>query len=318
MSYLVEIELPAGQACGFYLEEDYFHEYDTLPGRQALSSDEKSQRRERDKDLFLTEYYADYDWGQYAWSYPEVAVQNLLWLIEQIDEIADVRPPTSNDELEAVQKQAVSEGWLIPEIEEHLGGMYAPLAAPASATRDNGGIRASVESFEPFRSTTMRSGEPVLSGPYDPATQEARLSAASGALSADDGTADENSFDLLGTVESAAGALLGGSDDDSDGGDDTPDLAESMSDDAADGAVSDDSTPLGDAQPFEYGEDMPSGDVQDLAARGVSETEEAECFAEYETDMELCSAGGAMFNSFAYYQACTQRAFLKYQQCRGY
>lgn len=66
MCYAVEIELPAGHMCRFYLEDDYFHEYDALPGRRVLSSEEKNKQRERDKDLFLSDYYADYDWGHTA------------------------------------------------------------------------------------------------------------------------------------------------------------------------------------------------------------------------------------------------------------
>ena len=150
MCYAVEIELPAGHTCRFYLEGDYFHEYDALPGRRALSSEEKNKQRERDKDLFLSDYYADYDWGPYDWSHPEFTVQNLLWLLEQISEIADVRPPTNNAGLEAVLKQAVSEGWLIPEIDEYQGGTYALPADAVLATPENGGILASVEAFESY------------------------------------------------------------------------------------------------------------------------------------------------------------------------
>ncbi|MBC8729930.1 hypothetical protein F6X39_16960 [Paraburkholderia sp. UCT2] len=51
------------------------------------------------------------------------------------------------------------------------------------------------------------------------------------------------------------------------------------------------STPLGDARPFEYTEDPQFGDVQELAARGVSEMDEAECFADYHSDMEHVSGG---------------------------
>jgi len=77
-------------------------------------------------------------------------------------------------------------------------------------------------------------------------------------------------------------------------------------------------TPLGDAAPFEYSPSEPGGDLLSIAARGVSESHEAECFAKYEIDMDLCSAGGAMFQSPAYYMACKARAFANYQQCRGY
>ncbi|MEZ0605696.1 hypothetical protein ACAX43_26540 [Paraburkholderia sp. IW21] len=61
-----------------------------------------------------------------------------------------------------------------------------------------------------------------------------------------------------------------------------------------------------------------SGDAMELAARGVSEDDEAECHAQYELDMETCNAARAMYRNPAYFLACSQRAFERYQQCRGY
>ncbi|MFM0472071.1 hypothetical protein [Paraburkholderia strydomiana] len=61
-----------------------------------------------------------------------------------------------------------------------------------------------------------------------------------------------------------------------------------------------------------------SGDVLELAARGVSEDDEAECHAQYELDMETCNAARAMYKNPAYFLTCSQRAFERYQQCRGY
>ncbi len=78
------------------------------------------------------------------------------------------------------------------------------------------------------------------------------------------------------------------------------------------------STPLGDAAPFEYVKSATGDDVISIAARGVSEGREARCLAEYETDMDLCSAGGAMFKSPAYFLECKTRAFANFQRCREY
>ncbi|SAL55539.1 hypothetical protein AWB64_06138 [Caballeronia sordidicola] len=78
------------------------------------------------------------------------------------------------------------------------------------------------------------------------------------------------------------------------------------------------STPLGDAAPFEYVKNATSNDVMSIAARGVSESHEAECFAEYETDLELCNFAGALYNDPRTYAMCKQRAFSNYQACRGY
>jgi hypothetical protein len=96
----------------------------------------------------------------------------------------------------------------------------------------------------------------------------------------------------------------------------------SMDDNAFDlGDVSDvgaDRTPLGDAIPFEYVKSATGDDVLSIAARGVSESHEAECFSEYEIDMQQCDAlafhmGGARMATL-----CKQNAFDRYQQCRGY
>jgi hypothetical protein len=75
-------------------------------------------------------------------------------------------------------------------------------------------------------------------------------------------TADDD-FDLLGVIESAAGALLGGGDDDSDSGDDAD---SGKFEEAVFSDDSGDSTPLGDAQPFDYQpDDAPDGDSFDIA-----------------------------------------------------
>ncbi|TGP40306.1 PAAR domain-containing protein [bacterium M00.F.Ca.ET.228.01.1.1] len=73
------------------------------------------------------------------------------------------------------------------------------------------------------------------------------------------------------------------------------------------------------AAPFGY-TDGPTrkGEALELAARGVSEEDEAECHAQYEMDMETCNAARAMYRSPAYFLACSQKAFERYQQCRGY
>jgi hypothetical protein len=95
------------------------------------------------------------------------------------------------------------------------------------------------------------------------------------------------------------------------------DFVSRTSGDAAAPAV-DSSTLLSGAQPFEYGEDSPLGDVQDIAARGVSEADEGECYEEYERDMDLCNALGGPMGGARGLALCQQNAFAKYQQCRGF
>ncbi|WP_423396014.1 hypothetical protein [Burkholderia sp. LMG 21824] len=82
--------------------------------------------------------------------------------------------------------------------------------------------------------------------------------------------------------------------------------------DTASGLV--DSTPLGDAEPFSL-DDSPLGDALDVAA--VDPFQEEQCYARYEIDMEMCAAASAMYKDPRTYALCKQRAFDKYQTCRG-
>ncbi|WP_244829522.1 hypothetical protein [Caballeronia sp. TF1N1] len=71
-------------------------------------------------------------------------------------------------------------------------------------------------------------------------------------------------------------------------------------------------------RPFEYQPKDSDGDLTKLAARGVNEADEADCFAIYEREMEECQFTRAMYQDTRTYLLCTQRAFIRYQQCRGY
>ncbi|MBC8723813.1 hypothetical protein F6X37_20200 [Paraburkholderia sp. 31.1] len=75
---------------------------------------------------------------------------------------------------------------------------------------------------------------------------------------------------------------------------------------------------LGNAQPFTFQPEALSDDVQTIAARGVSEAHEAECFAKYEQDMMACDMIGATFRDSRTYLLCKRRAFSNYQTCRGF
>jgi hypothetical protein len=308
MFHTMEIELTPDVECRFFLEWDYFHDYDASPSRLALSAEQKRQQRERDKALFLDEYVAHYSWGPYRWSYPEFEVRELIRLLDLIDFFDHTRKPENNAELETALKKAVSLGQLIPEIQHYdRGGSAASTAAPAStAGLITDGILRGVDPSSSYRSTSLLSGEPVLSGPYDPGTQELALNAARGLSSGNSGSG------WFGMVEAAAGTVAGVAGDNSDTS------AELAGENMLDSGDSDDSTPLGDARPFAYSEDASTGDVQDLAARGVSEAEEAECFSQYERDMDMCRALGNPMGGGRGQALCEQNAFDNYQQCRGY
>ena len=85
-----------------------------------------------------------------------------------------------------------------------------------------------------------------------------------------------------------------------------------------DDGIVDTETPLGGTQPFKYVEDTFSGHVMDIAARGVSAADEAECLAMYELDMEQCQFAHAIYSDPRTYALCKERAFANYQRCRGY
>jgi hypothetical protein len=57
----------------------------------------------------------------------------------------------------------------------------------------------------------------------------------------------------------------------------------------------------------------------DIAARGVSEADEAECDAMYEMRMTYCRGLSQMYGGDPRtYLACKEQAFQDYQACRGY
>lgn len=76
-------------------------------------------------------------------------------------------------------------------------------------------------------------------------------------------------------------------------------------------------TPLSDALPFEYSEESSPGDILDLVARGVSEAQEADCFAQYELALDECKLYAAMTGEGYTYVACKAKAFADYNRCRG-
>ena len=75
---------------------------------------------------------------------------------------------------------------------------------------------------------------------------------------------------------------------------------------------------FGGASPFSYMPVESVGAADDLAARGVTESDEAECYSQYELDMDECRAYKAAMGGQRFMDLCSQRAFERYQQCRGY
>ena len=77
-------------------------------------------------------------------------------------------------------------------------------------------------------------------------------------------------------------------------------------------------TPLGDAAPFEYIKSATSDDVLSIAARGFGESVEADCFSDYETNLDMCNALAGHIGGVRAIALCKQNAFAKCQTCRGF
>lgn len=214
--------------------------------------------------------------------------------------------PTDNAGVQKLLRDAVASGQLVPVVNREYRGVPrvsrpdpAPEYWPSSGGRGNHVVKIEVISYGEFKALQQANGE--LPAPADNPALGATLNPLpdlGAPASADD------DFGLRGVVESAAGALPRGRNDDADD---------------SDGAdVADDPTPLGDAQPFEYSDDSTGGDVADLAARGVSEGDEAECFAQYERELDECKLYSSMTQDPYTYVACKAQAFANYNQCRGF
>lgn len=73
-----------------------------------------------------------------------------------------------------------------------------------------------------------------------------------------------------------------------------------------------------DAQPFKRAQASLSDGSFQLAAGRVSEAREAECFVQYEIDMDTCDAIARPMGGLRGLAVCQQNAFSTYQQCRGF
>ncbi|CAM2177681.1 conserved hypothetical protein [Paraburkholderia sacchari] len=168
--------------------------------------------------------------------------------------IVGVSAPVDGEGVTRILREAVRDGRLVPAIDRawrgsrRVGRSYAPQSWPKRTPDPKPtvyGVRDG--QFVPLNDN----GYFIDLTPYVPVA--ARVAAtASSAASSGGGT------DWLGVVEEAVGALLGGdsgSDDNSDG---APGMANSLT-------SGDDSTPLGDAQPFEYSADIRGGDGEQIA-----------------------------------------------------
>ncbi|WP_322095483.1 hypothetical protein [Paraburkholderia bannensis] len=178
--------------------------------------------------------------------------------------LAHWKLPTDNDGVKKLLCDAVASGQLVPVANREYRGV--PHVAPPAYTPHHraatfGGDSAypsKVMSYPDFVALQRANGElPTLTS-FSEGT-DATLDPLPGLgapATGDDG------FGLAGIVEAAANALLGGGDNSGDRGET----------DLFDGDSGDDSSSLGDAQPFAYQPDMPDDDEEQVAARGVRMT----------------------------------------------
>jgi hypothetical protein len=194
------------------------------------------------------------------------ALSDIQSFVRDALNVAHWNQPTDNADVQRMLCDAVANEKLIPVVNreyQRVSRVAQPGPAPQSWPSLGGGayeFKPKAISYDEFTALQRANGE------LPDIAERAGFGAAlnpfpdlGAPASADDG------FDLLGVIESAAGALPGGGDDDLDDGDGVPDMADSLTD-------GDDSTPLGDAQPFDYQPDMPDGDQEQVAARGVRMT----------------------------------------------
>jgi hypothetical protein len=167
--------------------------------------------------------------------------------------------PIDGDGVVRVLCDAVSDGRLVPAIDRAWRGSrrvtrsFAPQSWPKRAPDPKPVVyRVRNGQFIPLNAD----GSFVDYPPYVP-VKGTVAAAASSVTSASGG------FDWLGALEAAADAVFGG---DASAGDDIGVDDDFVSD------VDDDSTLLSDSQPFDYQPDMPDGDAQEIAARGVRMT----------------------------------------------
>ncbi|WP_322105267.1 hypothetical protein [Paraburkholderia sp. J41] len=178
--------------------------------------------------------------------------------------------PTDGEDITRILCEAVRDGLIVPAIDRDWRGSvgvskrYAPQAWSETYRSGGGGAVASTPRAKTFRQSMMESmgldadGATAYIEKYNAMVERIEAIQAVNAARRAAAALESNGDDLLGVVV-AAGAVLGG--DDSGDGDDAGGDGAMFSD-----ATSDASTPLGDAQAFEYTPDALGGDAVGLAA----------------------------------------------------
>ncbi|PLZ00786.1 hypothetical protein CY652_19190 [Burkholderia sp. WAC0059] len=207
------------------------------------------RQREDDARAFALYFRPNYDFRRLI----HTDIDAITSFLSQFLDVAHWNLPTDNAGIERALKQAVAAGKLVPIVNRDRctpAQTFQPTPAPLRWSPSGGGSGQARSAYLFPPGTTSFNGEPVLSGPYDPASQATQLAALRGASS----DAAGSGFDWLGVAGEVAGTVAGAM----PGGNDCPDDGLSMS------FLDDSSTPLGNAQPFELGDVMLAGDKEQL------------------------------------------------------
>ncbi|WP_236674276.1 hypothetical protein [Paraburkholderia hospita] len=191
-------------------------------------------------------------------------------------DVAHWNLPIDNKGIEKALREAVATGRLVPIINREwraLPRVMRPDCAPERWSSNGSGFSsaggfgrgkwAAFENAGP--GPLVLNGEPVLRGPYDPATREAQLKAAWAEL-ASGASRSVDGLDLLGAARAITGGMFAAGNDE----DAVPTFAKDISAQTGiDHSARTGSSPLGDAQPFGYNPDTLSDETTEVAARGV-------------------------------------------------
>jgi hypothetical protein len=278
-------------------------------------SDERTERKrqiEDDRCAFDRYFRPNYDFRRLIT--PDIDA--ICSFLSHHLNVAHWNLPTDNASIERALKQAVCDGLIVPVINRDwrsLPQTFRPAPAPLRWPPTSGGGRLGSGGrtvWAAFRNAgpgpLIWDGEPVLRGSYDPSTQEAQLKAARAAMAAA----------LPDVVEAVASAALGGGSELDDDGDGMPDMAKSLTDGSDAGDET--STPLGDAQPFEYTEYAIGDAEHDAASFLLSPEEKRECMQKWLDDQDLCWNIGKPMGGYGTVHACIERARYNYNICMGF
>jgi hypothetical protein len=290
---------------------------DVDPGRTRSHEERQKARKEREKQIEQDQQ--DFD-RLFRVLTDRVAARScsdfstyVTFINEQL-RLSGLPVPADGDSLTRILRKAVHDGHLVPAIHREWRGSrrVTRFYAPQSWPKREPDPMPTVYGFRNGQLVPLdANGRIIEHTPYVPVRMAARAAATASTVGRTSGGG--SGFDWLGTAEAVVGSAPSVMRPGNDSGDDL------MRNTFAAASDSDGNGLFSDAQPFEYQPGAIDDNVMELAARGVSEAQEAECDAMYEARMTYCSALSKLYGGDARtYLACREQAFQDYQACRGY